>query len=186
MKTLTRLSALLSYSLALTLAVGCSDSAKPNAKAAASKSEQHNHDGHDHGDHKHGDAGHAHPDHGPHGGDLVELGKEEYHAEVIHDDTGKTIVYILDSSAAKAVPIKAADVTINVKRDGKGEQYQLVASSQEGDGEDRSSRFVSEDDQLGKSLDQNARLVVEIEGKSYTGDIKHSHKHDGHDHDHKD
>jgi hypothetical protein len=29
-------------------------------------------------------AGHAHPSHGPHGGDLIELGNEEYHAELIH------------------------------------------------------------------------------------------------------
>mgnify|MGYP006188166609 CR=1 FL=1 len=29
-------------------------------------------------------AGHAHPSHGPHGGDLIELGNEEYHAELVH------------------------------------------------------------------------------------------------------
>ena len=28
--------------------------------------------------------GHAHPTHGPHGGDLIELGNEEYHAELVH------------------------------------------------------------------------------------------------------
>lgn len=38
-------------------------------------------------------AGHAHPSHGPHGGDLIELGNEEYHAELVHphghDDDGE-------------------------------------------------------------------------------------------------
>ena len=29
-------------------------------------------------------AGHPHPSHGPHGGDLIELGNEEYHAELVH------------------------------------------------------------------------------------------------------
>lgn len=29
-------------------------------------------------------AGHAHPTHGPHGGDLIELGNEEFHAELLH------------------------------------------------------------------------------------------------------
>lgn len=29
-------------------------------------------------------AGHAHPTHGPHGGDLIELGNEQYHAELVH------------------------------------------------------------------------------------------------------
>lgn len=31
-------------------------------------------------------AGHAHPTEGPHGGDLIELGNEEYHAELVHPE----------------------------------------------------------------------------------------------------
>lgn len=31
-------------------------------------------------------AEHAHPSEGPHGGDLIELGNEEYHAELIHPE----------------------------------------------------------------------------------------------------
>ena len=50
---------------------------------------------------------HAHPTEGPHHGSLIELGKEDYHAEFVHDDTTDTVtIYILDAAAAKAVPIR--------------------------------------------------------------------------------
>ena len=49
---------------------------------------------------------HAHPSEGPHHGTLVELGNEEFHAEVVHDDKSVT-VYVLDAGATKAVPIDA-------------------------------------------------------------------------------
>ncbi len=61
---------------------------------------------------------HDHSSEGPHHGTLVELGKEEYHAEVVHAGDVVT-VYILDARAEKAVPIEATEVTINVLHDGK-------------------------------------------------------------------
>lgn len=157
-------------------AIGCSEPAKPAppTKDTAQK-EKH--------DHKHGEGEHAHPEHGPHGGDLVELGKEEYHAEVVHDEaSGKVTIYVLDSAAKQAVPIEAAQVTINVKHDGKGEQFEVKASPQEGDGDGKSSRFVSEDKELAHDLEHEARLVIEIAGKSFTGEIKHAHDHKHADH----
>ena len=38
-------------------------------------------------------AGHAHPTEGPHGGDLIELGNEEYHAELIHPHDHDDVVF---------------------------------------------------------------------------------------------
>jgi hypothetical protein len=61
-----------------------------------------------------GHEGHAHPSEGPHHGDLVELGNEEFHAEVVHGDAGSVTVYILDSSAKTAVPIDATELAINI------------------------------------------------------------------------
>ena len=52
-------------------------------------------------------AEHAHPSEGPHQGDLVELGNEEFHAEVVHGEGGSVSVYILDSGAKAAVPVDA-------------------------------------------------------------------------------
>lgn len=177
MKPLNRLTGFLACAL-VAMTTGCSET-KPTPSPAP-KATTTGHEGHSH-------ETHAHADHGPHGGDLVELGKEEYHAEVVHDDaTGKVTVYVLGSDAKKAEPIEATTVTINVKHDGKGEQFQLAAAPQEGDGEGKSSRFVSEDKELAADLEHDARLVLEINGKSYSGAIKHDHGHDhGHSHDKK-
>ena len=75
---------------------------------------------------------HAHPSEGPHHGDLVELGNEEYHAEVVHDE-GSVTIYILDGHVENAVPIDAAEITINLKHDGQPEQFTLAASPDAGD-----------------------------------------------------
>ncbi len=65
---------------------------------------------------------HDHPAEGPHHGSLIELGNEEYHAELVHDAENVT-VYILDSSASTATPIEAPELTINLMHDGKPAQF---------------------------------------------------------------
>lgn len=131
-------------------------------------------------------SGHEH-DHGdpPHHGTLIELGDEEYHAELVHDEKAKTVtVYILDSAAKKAVPIEAAEIVINLKHDGKPEQFPLKADPDSGDPQGKSSRFVSKDAELAEDLDHkgaNPQLAVQVAGKSYVGKI--AHEHEGHKHD---
>lgn len=130
-------------------------------------------------------AGHAHPTEGPHHGDLVELGNEEYHAEVVHDeDVGTITIYVLDGAVSKQVPIEATEVTINVKHDGQPEQHKLAAVPDATDPSGKSSRFVSNNTELAEHLDEEgaeARLVLTIDGKSFRGVIAHNHDHDEHD-----
>jgi hypothetical protein len=129
-------------------------------------------------------AEHAHPSEGPHHGDLVELGNEEFHAEVVHGDGGSVSVYILDSAAKVTVPIDAAELTINITHDGNAMQFKLPADRDAADPEGKSSRFTLKDEELAKDLDSHdaaARLVVMINGKSYSGKIAHDH---GADHKH--
>ena len=131
------------------------------------------------------DTGHVHPTEGPHHGDLVELGNEEYHAEVVHDDATVTI-YILDGHVEDAVPIDAAEITINLTHDGQPEQFALAASPDEGDPEGKSSRFVSDDVELAVHLDEDGsepQLSLMIDGSPFTGTIEHSHGDHGHSHD---
>lgn len=136
----------------------------------------------------HGEAGaHAHPTEGPHHGGLIELGNEEYHAELVHDDeAGSVTIYVLDSAATQQVPIDATEITINATHDGKPEQFSLAASPDANDPEGKSSRFVSTDKELAMHLDEEGaepRLVLTIDGKSYRGTIQHDHEgHDDHDH----
>lgn len=133
---------------------------------------------------------HAHPSEGPHHGDLVELGNEEYHAEVVHGEGGSVSVYILDSAAKSVVPIDATELTINITHDGNAEQFKLPADRDTSDPEGKSSRFTLKDEELSSDLDSHdaaARLVVSIEGKSFSGKIVHSHEgehahNDGHKH----
>lgn len=134
---------------------------------------------------------HAHPVTGPHGGPLIELGKEDYHAELIHDEEAQTVtVYLLDSSARKPVAISAETIRINLKHGGKAEQFLLRPVAHDEDEPGHASRFTSTDEELCADLDHEsveARLVVEINGRSFSGRIRHDHGHDHHEagHDHK-
>ena len=99
--------------MSVALFVGCGEKPAP-AKKAESQSASKGHEG---SDQKPDD--HAHPEHGPHEGMLIELGKEEYHAELVHDDAAGTVtIYLLDGSAKNAVPITPEEVVINLKHDG--------------------------------------------------------------------
>jgi len=124
---------------------------------------------------------HGHANRGPNGGALIELGNEEFHAELVHDQAaGGVTVYVLDAAAKSAVPIDASELVINLTLDGRGEQFKLAAAPDSRDPKDKSSRFTSGDGELGASLDRDGsqpQLVVAIAGKQYRGDIAHHHEH---------
>lgn len=128
---------------------------------------------------------HDHDSEGPHKGVIVELGDEEYHGEVVHDDaTHKVTVYILDSKAKNAVAIDAKDVKINVVADGKPAQYVLPAMPLDGETDGKSSRFELSDEGLCDGMCAEgaaARLKVTINGTPFEGKIP-AHDHDDHDH----
>src|SRR5437867_4454418 len=60
------------------------------------------------------ESGQAHShEHGPHDGELIELGEEEYHAEVVFDeDSHKVTLYLLGDDAKSAVAIEAKELTL--------------------------------------------------------------------------
>lgn len=160
--------------LSVALAAGCnSKTAGPTATAPKDGA------GHAEGG---GHAEHDHPTEGPHGGELIELGNEEYHAELLHEN--EAIVYLLDGSAKAAAPSDAAEVTLNFSHDGKAEQFRLAASRDANDPEGKSSRFTSNDAELLKELQEGhaeVALVVTIGGKQYRGNLEHEHGEEGHD-----
>uniref|UniRef100_A0A7C2P8B3 Uncharacterized protein n=1 Tax=Schlesneria paludicola TaxID=360056 RepID=A0A7C2P8B3_9PLAN len=166
---------LLSGTLVLT---GCGDAPNSGGNGSSSTSSAVSEAGHD---------DHAHPTEGPHHGDLVELGNEEYHAEIVHGGSGEVTIYVLDSGATKAVPIEATEVTINLSHEGEAEQFKLPAAPDAGDPDGKSSRFTLKDEHLAEDLDAEgavAKLVITINGKQYTAKIEHDHGHEGHDHAH--
>ncbi len=141
------------------LFLGCADAKTPEQPAGKTQNEEHDHDH----EHAHGDP--------PHGGTLIELGEEEYHGELVHDqEAGTVTVYILDGHVENAVPIAAEEITISAQ----SQSYTLKAQPQEGEAQGQSSRFVSSDKELSDFMageDVHARLILQIEGQPYNGSI---------------
>lgn len=128
---------------------------------------------------------------GPHGGHLIELGDEEYHAELVFDEeTRKTTIYILDGEAKSPHPIAAEEIELHLEVGDDEAELMLVAVPLENDGEEKSSRFELAADKLPESVkdeeDFAGHLHVKIGEMEYSGDIEHDHGHahgDGHKHD---
>ncbi len=130
-------------------------------------------------DHEHE---HAHDHEGPHGGHIIELGRNhEYHAELVEDHDAKAVtIYILDEEM-KSLPIAAESLTLNLVA---GDQPQIfeLAPSDAADG--KAAIFASPDAALFEALEANpeatVRVQVTIDGTPYSGELSHEH----HDHDH--
>jgi hypothetical protein len=138
--------------------------------------------------HEHGHEGHDHAHHGPHGGELMGIGNEEYHAEWKLEGDGKVTFYILDSAAKADVPIAAEKITIDTKVNDVEASYDLLAVNPSSD-EMKTAQFEITDVQLEGVLESLsdkviATLNVEINGTPYSQKIeKEAHDH-GHDHAH--
>ena len=166
----------LAAAIALTFA-GCEPQAAKAPASGAGKAPA-NGAGHDHE--------HEHVHHGPHGGHIMAIGNEEYHAEWTHDESGKVTFYILDAAAMKEVPIAAEEIAIDVKI-GKNEPvtYKLAAvNPQEG----KSATFEKVDKELLgvlETIKDNKGTVctlhVTIDGKQFSQKVE---EHDHHDHAH--
>ena len=159
---------LLSFVATTVILAGCSlDSPpkadKPKAKQAAST------DPHEH----------AHM-HGPHGGPVLELGDDEYHAEWLHDeDSGRVTIFILDSAGKKEVPIEAAELLIETTVAGKSSNYNIPSA---GDADEPSAKFEIEDKALVAALEgagqegTEAVLKLSIAGKDFSAKFeRHEH-----------
>jgi hypothetical protein len=135
--------------------------------------------------------------HGSHGGHLVALGNKEYHAEVTYVPILRKVgVYILGPDQKTAHPIDAKSVKVDLVLKGKPMAVTLDSKPLDTEKDGKSSHFEGTGGadlyKDAKSIeDLEGKLTVEIDGKSYTGELGHDHDHDGHDHgkdghDHKD
>lgn len=117
---------------------------------------------------------HAHPENGPHGGELVELGNEAYHIEMVHEDSGANF-YVLDGSAMTPVAIAATNLVLSLKLKGEQQSFELLAVPEATDQPGKASRFQSDDHVLTTWLEAEAEgvIVVQIDGRSFTGKIAH-------------
>jgi hypothetical protein len=142
--------------------------------------------GHEHGEHAHGEAGHAHDHshaHGLHGGHIIEIGEEEYHAEWTHADDGTVTIYILDAAMKNEVPIPAENITIETKIGETAATFTLAAVNRTEGDMPKSAKFELVDKNLLGVLETlskgvTATLKVTINDKLYDAPITHDeHKH---------
>lgn len=131
----------------------------------------------------HEDHGHSHGEHahGPHGGELVELGKEEFHAELVVDGKTHTLkVFLLGPDAKTAATTDAAEITIAPEGGAA-----ITLKPAEGQPEGKASEFSLSDEKVVHDLNEagfiHGDLKVKIGGTPYNG---HVDAHFDHDHDH--
>ena len=133
------------------------------------------------------DHDHHHEAHGPHGGHIIELGGEDYHAELTFDaDSRKLTAFLLAADMKTPLPADADSVSVRLQVGDATEEVTLAAQPQEGDGEGKASQFTMTEATLPESIkdaeDLQGEVVVSIGGTQYRGKI--SHDHEGHDHAH--
>jgi len=133
---------------------------------------------------------HDHDAKGPHGGSIIELGEEEYHAEIVVDhDSESVAVYVLGKDAKTPEQVTATEVSVAPAGEGK-ESLTLKAAPQQGDAEGKTSKFELKNEDVVHALLKegmlHGKLRITIGDKPYIGDIDyHLDGSDHHDHDEK-
>jgi hypothetical protein len=131
-----------------------------------------------------GDHTHSHAEHGPHGGQVMGLGNEEYHAEFVLDEkTGKVTVYLLDKDIKVNKEASSAEETIKIeaKSGADTKTYELAAVDRTTGEMPAAQQFELVDKELHGAIETNsATLKVTIAGKPFEQKISF----EGHGHDH--
>lgn len=142
--------------------------------------------GHDESEVADDDHGHGH--HGPNGGEIVEVGNEEFHAEVVVDEASHQVdIYILGSDAQTAKPIEATEISLSFKHGDEIEDFKLSAAPLDGESDGQSSKFTLTSEELFEELHEHsegATLTFTAGEETLTGTVTHSHDHDHGHHEH--
>lgn len=134
--------------------------------------------------HKVDENAHVGHEHGPNGGEVIELGEEEYHLEWDRDDKTDTVTfYLLDKDLKNVTESDAKEIKIVSKVGEKENTYTLphVASESE---TAKSWKFELADKALITALiapeGVTNQLIISVGGKEYSAAIKHDAAHDHH------
>ncbi len=170
--------------LMMTLAFGALFAFCGCAKVDSSSQSESHVDVDDHdadGEHGHAKTGHAKT--GPHGGHIIDLGRNhEYHAELVEaHENHSTAIHILDGDL-KPLAVEAATISMSVKTDSGSPPYELAAKEAADGG---GSIFESTDQDLFHALEDEGEptVRVQIKGTPFKGTLTH-HEHDHEEHDH--
>lgn len=137
--------------------------------------------------HEHTDGEHSEEHEGPHGGHVIELGRNHrYHAELVENEDAQTISVYMLGEDLKALAIDAPSMTMNLVVDGAAQSFELTAVDPV-DG--KASQFDGGDKSLFEALHEHeasGKLNVAIDGTPYSGAIEHHDHHEEHADDHDD
>jgi hypothetical protein len=133
----------------------------------------------------HDDHGHAHGEaaEGPHHGSLVELGEEEFHAEIVVDGKAHAIkLYLLGPDAKTGATTAATEATIAVEGGPT-----LTLKAVEGQPEGMNTVFQVVDEKAVHDIAEaefiHGELKITVGDKPFTANLD-VHFHADHDHDH--
>ena len=119
-------------------------------------------------------------EHGPHNGHIVELGGDDFHAEVTMDDKRTLTIYLLKSDLKTPLLSSAKSIRLNAKDGDKPKQIECMAAPQDGEKEG-ASRFQAAADALPASFedleDVSGQVAVTIADKEYSGTLESEHDH---------
>ena len=150
---------------------------------------------HDHakdGDHKHDKGEKKGDDHthkpAAHGGTIVEIGRDNYHAEVVFAKDGDLNLYTLGKDESKSISVEIQTLKAHVKHDEKSHEMELKPEPQKDDPKGKTSLFVGKlpAELIGKKLTVTIPSLM-MEGTSFRVEFSSDGKHDDHkDHKEKD
>lgn len=142
----------------LALAAACRDSATPN----------HDHSGAAHHGHEHS---HGHSHDAQHGGQVIVLGKEAFHLELVPDQAaGRLTLYVLDGHMESFVRIAMPTIALNLSADGSSRTLELAAVAQSATGETvgDTSQFSATADWLRSATQLSGQITaIEIRGQTF-------------------
>jgi len=166
--------------------VGCNrDAGKPKVTNHKDESQPKHADHKDHKDENKGE--HAHKP-AAHGGKIVSVGTDNYHAEVVFEKDGHLKVYTLGKDETKSISIESQTLKAHVKHDEKSHEVDLKPEPQASDPKGKTSLFVGKlpHDLMGKKVTVTI-VGLKVEGETFRVEFsgeagKHSDHKDHKDH----
>lgn len=149
--------------------VGCNrDAGKPKVTNHKDESRPKDTDHKDHKDDKKGDW-HAHKP-AAHGGKIVSVGSDNYHAEVVFEKDGHLRFYTLGKDETKSISIESQTLNAHAKQDGadKSHEMELKPAPQKDDPKGKASLFAGKlpAELIGKKVTVTV-VGLKIEGETF-------------------
>lgn len=155
--------------------IGC-DQPQSTAQKNESAAHDHDHDGDDHGHshdsedhgHSHGEEDHHVEEMGPNKGHIVYLSPKDYVSEWAHYKGNSVIrVFVLDADK-KSVDVNAK---VSIEPQTGKTRDPFVLNPEDADENGKTDAYMLDDDKLAIAMNLGVKLKIEIDGKTYVGDI---------------